>query len=78
MTSALATRHAGPQWQRGYPAGAPHLEQAWPSFARHIEAMLRQAARRWPCAVSRSSLATWIWSAMRGARRYWVTCSVTR
>ena len=36
--------HVGAQWQRGYPAGAPHLEQAWQSFARHIEAMLRQAA----------------------------------
>src|SRR5580704_7993752 len=37
--------HAGPQWQRGYPADAPHLEQAWQGFTRYIEAVLRQAAR---------------------------------
>jgi hypothetical protein len=37
--------HAGPQWRRGYPADAPQLERAWQGFARHMEAMLRQAAR---------------------------------
>jgi hypothetical protein len=41
----MGYEHAGPQWQRGYPAGAPHLEQAWQNFARYIEAVLRQAAR---------------------------------
>lgn len=37
--------HVGSRWQRGYPAGAPYLEQAWESFDRCIEAVLRQAER---------------------------------
>lgn len=54
--------HVGPQWQRGYPADAPHLEQAWPSFARHIEAVLRQGARLDPVP----------WRAFCGARIEWI------
>jgi hypothetical protein len=36
-------RHGG-EWRHGYPAGTPHLEQAWENFAASIEPILRQAA----------------------------------
>jgi len=45
----------GAEWRRGYPAGAPYLEQAWGTFAARVGAMLRQAARLdpvpWPDAL---------------------------
>ena len=34
----------GNEWRHGYPADAPHLEQAWRNFAADIGPVLRQAA----------------------------------
>lgn len=38
-------RWMGEAWARAYPVGAAHLDQAWATFSREIERMLRQAAR---------------------------------
>jgi hypothetical protein len=41
----MGYERAGMQWRRAYPAGTPHLRQAWRNFARDMPAVLRQAAR---------------------------------
>lgn len=38
----------GDEWRLGYPAGTPHLEQAWENFARYMDLILRQAAKLEP------------------------------
>jgi hypothetical protein len=38
----------GTEWRRAYPVDAPHLEQAWQNFDRHIGMVLRQAGRLEP------------------------------
>jgi hypothetical protein len=48
-SSVLAGYHqVGAEWRRGFPADAPHLEEAWGTFAARVGTMLRQAARLEP------------------------------